>query len=66
MSMVGYAIIAFAVWKLTQIVTELGEIKEILSDIRRNSDHGSVQNLARAVSDASYSVEEPTHSEPQR
>ena len=65
MSMIGYGIVAFAIWKLTIIATELGEIKEILSDIRRNTDTGSVQNLARAVSEASYSIEEPISSEPQ-
>ena len=73
MSMIGYGIVAFAIWKLTQIATELGEIKEILTDIRRNSDNGlhtspefpkPAENLSRAVTTASYS-EVLTNSEPQ-
>ena len=74
MSLVGYAIVGFGLWKLNQMVTELGEIKEILGDIRRQTDSenamlpSSTENLARAVSSASYpeiSGEEITHSEPQ-
>jgi hypothetical protein len=37
MSIFFYAIIVAAVWKIFQIATELGEIKTILADIRRNA-----------------------------
>jgi len=37
MSIFFYAIMIAAVWKIFQIATELGEIKTILADIRRNA-----------------------------
>ena len=37
MSIFFYAMVVAAVWKLFQIGTDLGEIKTILADIRRNA-----------------------------
>ena len=71
-SLVIYAVIVFGIYKVHQIATDLGEIKEILRDIRRSADAAapslphSTENLVRAVSSASYSevVEQPpTHSQ---
>ena len=36
MTVFFYALVVAAVWKIFQMVSELGEIKTILSDIRRN------------------------------
>ena len=77
-SMVGYAIVGFGLYKLIQIATELGEIKEVLKEIRRNTDDPtkaastfpqSAESLVRAIHSGSYSEltdDLPTHSEPQR
>lgn len=68
MTILVYSLILFAVFKIFQIATDLGEIKELLKDIKRNSEDHAVPALAttaypeaaspgsllRAVSDASY------------
>jgi hypothetical protein len=63
MSIVVYTVILFAAFKIFQIATELGEIKELLKDIKRNSDDQvtgtysttrSPESLMRAVSEATY------------
>jgi hypothetical protein len=63
MSVVVYTVILFAVFKIFQISTDLSEIKELLKDIKRNSeDHSpaaisqarSPESLLRAVSATSY------------
>lgn len=35
-TLIFYGVVAIAVWKLFQIASDLGEVKELLSDIRRN------------------------------
>jgi len=58
-----YTVILFAVFKIFQIATDLGEIKELLKDIKRaNEDHSPAalsqartpESLLRAVSATSY------------
>jgi hypothetical protein len=73
-----YLVITFGVYKVGQAVTELNEIKEILKDIRRNTDDSqpaapaptSAESLVRAIHAGSFtelSDDQPvaTHSEPQ-
>ncbi len=72
LSMVAYSIVAYGVFKIIQIATDMSEIKEILKDIRRNSEAASAlpsseSNLARALNARAYAeIEEATHSEQQR
>ena len=63
MTILVYSVIVFAVFKVFQIATDVGEIKELLKDIKRNSeDHSpaslstarSPESLLRAVAAASY------------
>jgi|SRR5271154_3009186 len=63
MTILVYTVILFGVFKIFQIATELGEIKELLKDIKRaNEDHSAVassisrspESLLRAVSATSY------------
>ena len=63
MTILVYTLILFAVFKIFQIATELGEIKELLKDIKRNSDDHALgsystirspESLMRAVSEATY------------
>jgi len=73
-SLVVYSVVVFGVYKVHQMTTELGEIKEVLRDIRTNtlgapSVPHSAESLVRAVNSASYSEildQAATHSEPQR
>jgi hypothetical protein len=61
-TLVVYSLLLFAAFKIVQIATELGEIKELLKDIKRNGeDHspaattaGSPESLMRAVAAATY------------
>ena len=76
-SLVVYGVVIFAVYKVFQMAGDMSEIKEILRDIRRNTEDKtfhdaaphSAESLVRAVNAASYSeLVEPsaTHSEPPR
>lgn len=65
-SIIFYAVVLGAVYKLFQIHWELGEIKEVLKDIRRNTENvpaptmglsRSPENLMHAISAASYQDE---------
>jgi hypothetical protein len=49
-----YALMIAAVWKIFQVATELGEIKNLLSDIRRNTE---VQRPPAPVSAVPISLE---------
>ena len=58
-----YSLLLFSAFKIFQIATELGEIKELLKDIKRNTEDNSVtglsaarspESLIRAVAAASY------------
>jgi hypothetical protein len=60
--LLGYAIVGYGLYQLGVVLRELTEIKELLRDIRLNTDHGardpfarSAANLAREVGPASYS-----------
>ena len=63
MTILVYALILFAVFKIFQIATDLSEIKELLKDIKRNTEDSSAsglstirspESLMRAVAAASY------------
>jgi hypothetical protein len=63
MTLLVYSLLLFAAFKVVQIATELGEIKELLKDIKRNTeDHSSVglsaarspESLIRAVAATTY------------
>lgn len=69
MSILVYAVIAFAVYKIFGIAADLTEIKDVLKEIKRNTEDQSPEafaarhpiaqsqaNLMRAVSTASYQV----------
>ncbi len=72
-SLIVYSVVIFGVFKIHQVAAELGEIKEVLRDIRRNTEGApslphSAESLVRAVNSASYSEiaeQAATHSEPQ-
>ena len=79
LSLFGYLIIGFALFKLIQIANEMDEIKQVLKDIRRNTGAPSsaptvphsAESLVRAIHSGNYSdlvddQPQPTHSEPQR
>ena len=62
-TIVVYSLLLFAAFKIVQIATELGEIKELLKDIKRNGEDNSPGGLAtgrspeslmRAVAAATY------------
>ena len=62
-SIVFYSVVLSGLYKVFQISTELGEIKELLKDIRRNTENASPvapalrespESLMRAVSAARY------------
>jgi hypothetical protein len=72
-SVTAYIAVVAGVLKLFQIHTELGEIKDLLRDFKRNtndpaspsiSTQESPESLMRAVSAASYP--EPSSIEPER
>jgi hypothetical protein len=77
-SIVIYAIILAGVVKLFQIASDMSEIKDLLQDIKRNTQDGSPskfsparspENLLRAVAAESYPQEasiEPAVGDPQR
>lgn len=76
-SLVVYAVLMFGVYKITQMASDISDVKDLLRDIRRNtestvtaSNPQSPEALVRAVHSASYSEivaeERPTHSEPLR
>ena len=63
MSILVYSLLLFAAFKVVQIATELGEIKELLKDIKRNTEDNSPaglsaarspESLLRAVAAATY------------
>jgi len=68
---VVYALIFAGVYKIFQMSTELGEIKDLLRDIRRNTDHHlnppaaseqsppsqSPDDLLRALRDQNYPLD---------
>ena len=63
MSIVVYSLLLFGAFKVVQIATELSEIKELLKDIKRNTEDNSPtalsavrspENLMRAVAAATY------------
>ncbi len=68
-----YAVIAAGAMKLFQIATDVGEMKEILKDIKRNSEElasppgrttpQSPEALLRALSAESYSSDPQVESE---
>ena len=68
MSTIAYAVVVFAVVKIYAISVEVSEIKELLKDIKRNTeDHApaalaphatSPESLIRAVHASSYPVPE--------
>jgi hypothetical protein len=69
MTILVYTVILFAVFKIFQIATDLGEIKEVLKDIKRGiEDHSpaslstvrSPESLLRAVTAESYPPLEST------
>ena len=49
MTIFFYALVIAAVWKVFQMATELGEIKAILSDIRRNTGAPAAKPAETAV-----------------
>jgi hypothetical protein len=63
-SIVFYSVVLGGLYKIFQISSELGEIKEVLKDIRRNTEdvspaalsarQASPEHLMRAVTAASY------------
>ena len=68
MSLISYGVIVFIVFKIVMISRELAEVKEILSDMKRNAEHPllgaygahveSPAPLIQAVNAASYSTAE--------
>jgi len=68
MSLIAYGVIAFVVYKVVMISRELTEIKELLADVKRNTDNASLgayearlespAPLIQAVNAASYSSAE--------
>jgi hypothetical protein len=79
MSLVVYLIITFGVYKVMQVANDMSEIKDLLKDIRRNTDAAqpgapefhSAESLVRAVNAGSYSeilddAALATNPEPQR
>jgi hypothetical protein len=65
-SLVLYTVVMVSVYKVFQIAGDMNEIKELLKDIRRNTDTqalpepaasvpNSMPSLVRAVNSASYS-----------
>jgi len=52
-----YAVMIVAAWKLFQIVTELGEIKVILGDIRRYSVNPASKSAAQITPAEPISLE---------
>jgi hypothetical protein len=74
-TIIGYAMVLFAVYKVFQISTEVTEIKNLLQDIKRNTSAApnpgsfphSPESLVRAVHSASYSdLEAQLTEEPQQ
>ena len=71
-SVLLYIIVAVAVYKVFQMATDVAEIKEILKDIRQNTDTRSpgmaasgLGNLAQAIEAENYLDRASTRSEPQ-
>jgi hypothetical protein len=69
MTILVYSMILLTVFKIFQIATDLSEIKELLKDVKRNSeDHSPIplsmtrspESLLRAVSAESYPPLEST------
>jgi hypothetical protein len=68
MSLVAYGVIAFVVYKVVMISREITEIRELLADVKRNTDNAplgayearleSPAPLIQAVNAASYSSAE--------
>jgi hypothetical protein len=68
MSLIAYGVIAFVVYKIVMISRELTEIRELLADVKRNTDTASPAAydphlespapLIHAVNAASYSPAE--------
>jgi hypothetical protein len=68
MSLIAYGVIAFVVYKVVMISRELTEIRELLADVKRNTDSAplaaydphqeSPAPLIQAVNAASYSPAE--------
>jgi hypothetical protein len=56
MTIFFYALVIAAVWKIFQVASELGEIKAILSDIRRNTGAPAVKPAEAAPQIASPPV----------
>ena len=49
-SIVAYGLLVFSVYKVYQIANEVSEIKEMVRDIKRNTDDAALGNLTRPQS----------------
>jgi len=58
LTLLVYSLMFAGVYKVFQIATDMGEIKELLRDIRRNSDHAPAIPAAVAQVHASQSPED--------
>ena len=73
LTLLVYSLMFAGVYKVFQIATDMGEIKELLRDIRRNSDHApaiparaqahpsqSPEDLMRALREQNYPLDYPS------